>query len=36
MGFRGTNRLIATLVLFALALVAVLCVIVLATQPVAP
>jgi hypothetical protein len=36
MGLRGTNRLIAMLVVFGLALVAILCVIFLSTQPVAP
>jgi hypothetical protein len=36
MGLRGTNRLIAMLIVFGLALVAILCVIVLSTQPVAP
>lgn len=36
MGLRGTNRLIAMLVIFGLALVATLCVIFLSTQPVAP
>jgi hypothetical protein len=35
MGLRGTSRLITMLVVFALALVAVLCVIVLSTQPTA-
>jgi hypothetical protein len=33
LGLRGTNRLIAMLVVFGLALVAVLCIIVLSTQP---
>jgi hypothetical protein len=35
MGLRGTSRLVATLVLFGLALIAILCVIVLSTQPTA-
>jgi hypothetical protein len=35
MGLRGTSRLVATLVFFGLALIAVLCVIVLSTQPTA-
>jgi hypothetical protein len=33
MGLRGTNRLMAMLVVFGLALVAVLCIILLSTQP---
>ena len=32
-GFRGTNRLLALLVLFALVLILVLCAILLSTQP---
>jgi hypothetical protein len=36
MGLRGTSWLIATLVIFGLALVAILCVIFISTQPVAP
>ena len=35
LGLRGTNRLIAMLVVFGLALVAVLCIILLSTQPTA-
>jgi hypothetical protein len=35
MGLRGTSRLIATLVLFGLALIVILCVFVLTTQPTA-